>query len=358
MTEKNEDAPKISLSNTKKEMLEAFNQLKDKLQEQASAGLEPEKAREEKKEKEIVKTADIVTSDSVISRVNDLKMEVTKSLSGIAAKIEEETARYNKIKEAIEVKNKEIQDIFEIDSAAFSLAALLEAQKQKKFEFEKEMEQNREILEKEINSRRAEWEKEKQLYLAMRKEQNKEDEKIRERRKEEYEYNFNREQEQKKRKLNDEIAQLEKDLQNKKEEFEKQTAEKENELLQRDIAISEREKRMNDLQGKVDTFPKELEDNINKTVKGTTDSLKAEAKKNEELIVKVFEGEKNVLSTKIDSLEKMVAVQNKQIEALSAQLENAYGKVQDIAVKAVASSQNVNVTAPNQKPLSIGQERS
>jgi hypothetical protein len=358
MTVENNDIPKIKASNTKKEMIEAFNLLKQKYEERAKTELKPEKNQKIKKEKEVVQIADKITSDSVIKRVNDLKMEIAEALSGIAFKLEEETERYNKIKEAIEVKNKELQEIFEINESAFALAALIEAQKQKKIEFENEMEQRKKIIEDEINNTKTHWEKETQEYLDKLKEQKKEDEKIRKRQKEEFEYNFNREQEQKKRKLKDEIEDLKKELKNRKEDFEKEVLEKENDLLQRDLAVSEREKVMADLQSKVNAFPKELENKVNQSVKEITDVLKAEAKKNEELLIKGFEGEKNVLMTKIESLEKVTEVQKKQIDTLSRQLENAYGKVQDIAVQAVSSSQSYNITAPYPKETSVEPDKS
>ena len=51
--------------------------------------------------------------------------------------------------------------------------------------------------------------------------------------------------------------------------------------------------------------------------KNATDALKAEVKKNDELIIKGYEGEKNVLMTKIESFEKAVTAQKQQIEILS-----------------------------------------
>ena len=50
-----------------------------------------------------------------------------------------------------------------------------------------------------------------------------------------------------------------------------------------------------------------------------------------------------MLTTRIESLEKTVKEQNQQIAHLSQQLEKAYQKVQDIAVKAVEGSSNVNL---------------
>lgn len=350
MVEKKEDVPKISLSNTKKEMLEAFNLLKEKFKEKSKAELKPEKIKEAKKEKEVTYIADKVASESAIKRISELKLELGNALSIIAGKLEEENEKYNKIKEAINLKNKELNEIFEIENSAYALAALMEAQKQKKDEFEYEMQQRKINLEEEIDQKRADWEKEKRQYYDLLKEQKVEDEKLKKRENEEYVYQFNRDKEHKKQKLKDEIDNLTKELEARKEEFEKQISEKENDLLQRDLAVSEREKAMADLQKRVDAFPLELESNINKAVEEARKAVTADAQKNEELIVKGFQGEKNVLVTKIESLEKVVAEQRKQLDTLSEQLENAYGKVQDIAVKAVSSSQIHNIPAPDHRP--------
>ncbi|MDP2107331.1 MAG: hypothetical protein Q8J76_15140, partial [Desulfobulbaceae bacterium] len=48
-------------------------------------------------------------------------------------------------------------------------------------------------------------------------------------------------------------------------------------------------------------------------------------------------GEKNVLAARIEAFERQVTEQKKQIDQFSSQIEKAYGKVQDIAIKAVSS---------------------
>ena len=59
-----------------------------------------------------------------------------------------------------------------------------------------------------------------------------------------------------------------------------------------------------------------------------------------------FEGEKNVLLGKIESLEKMAASQAAQISDLSKKSEQAYEKVQDIANRAVTASRRDVYSAP------------
>ncbi|MGB9499541.1 MAG: hypothetical protein ACKVE4_07270 [Dissulfuribacterales bacterium] len=349
MTSKETETTNISMSNTKKEMLEAYESLKKKLEKQSEMELKPEQTQQAKKEEKIIKSAEKAAEANDATRhIYDLKDEISRFLADLAAKVEKEKDRYNEIKQAVEIRNKELMDIYEIEKSAHSLAALLEAQKQKKLEFENEMEQRKNEIEDEIVNTKINWEKEKQQYAQQQKEQKTEVEKTRKREKEEFEYEFNREKEINKRQVNDEMESLNKQLQEQKETFEKETAQRESDLSQRENTVSEREKYMDTLQAKVDTFPAELEKRILQAVKETTEQIKNDAKKNEEILVKGFEGEKNVLATKIQSLEKLAADQQKQIETLSRQMDNAYGKVQEIAMKAVSGKGQAYVPS---KPL-------
>ena len=92
---------------------------------------------------------------------------------------------------------------------------------------------------------------------------------------------------------------------------------------------------LNPEQKQVDAFPAELKERVDAEVSLAVSRIKTDAEKNEALLTKDYEGQKNVLATKIDSLEKLVASQQAQIDTLTNQIDDAYGKVQDIAVKAV-----------------------
>lgn len=65
---------------------------------------------------------------------------------------------------------------------------------------------------------------------------------------------------------------------------------------------------------------------------------------------KGFEGEKNVLQTRIDALEKQVKIQERQINELAEQLNNAYGKVQDIAIRAIAVRESKEKEERHERP--------
>lgn len=338
MTQEKDELPDISMTNTKKEMLAAFSELKKKLHEKAETELKPEKKKEERRKAEVIKTADTLTTDGTVEKINALKVEIGKMLSQLSDNLEEEASNYLKLKESIELKKKELKEIYDIEASAFALAALIEAQKQKKQEFDEEMTGRKETLETEIQQKRLEWEKEKQEFEAAVKERNNEEKKLRERQKEEFDYNFKRDQQLSKNTFNDEKEKMGKELAAAKEAFEKKVAETEKNLNEREEKVKEREKFVNDLQTQVDQFPTQLDSAVNKAVKEVTERLTLEAKKNEELLKKGYEGETNVLKTKIESLEQTVAQQDKQITDLSQRLEKSYSKVQDIAVKAIEGS--------------------
>ena len=109
---------------------------------------------------------------------------------------------------------------------------------------------------------------------------------------------------------------------------------------------------MNELRKKVSAFPKEMETAVAKAIKETTDRLNLEAKNREELVKKEFIGERNVLTTRIESLEKSVKEQNEQIAKLSQQLEKAYQQVQEIAVKTIEGSSTIKSFANLQQWIS------
>jgi hypothetical protein len=261
----------LSMSNTKKEMLEAYNAVLKRLQEQSEAKLEPEKKIEEKKKKEVVKVADSLSSEGVVKEIGNLKLEIGKMFTQISDGLEEEVSKFRKIQKAVEIKEEEFKELYEIERSAQTLAALIETQNQKSQESESEMAARKEGLNRESQIMREEWEKEKKEHEEESRERNAAEAKRQERIKEEYEYAFKREQQLAKNKFEDEKAKMEKGIRLKKEQMEK-------ELAEREKVITEREEELNELRKKVIAFPREMENAVNKAVKETTEKISLEAK--------------------------------------------------------------------------------
>jgi hypothetical protein len=185
---------------------------------------------------------------------------------------------------------------------------------------------------------------ERQAHDAELRERETSEKKARDRDREQFDYAFKRDQQTVRDKLNDEKAALEKELRLKKETVEK-------DLAQRQQALSEKETELNTLRARAAAFPKELDTAVDRAVKEAADKLKLEAKNREDLLKKESEGERNVLITRIQSLEKMVKDLSEQTNRLNTQLESAYKKVQEIAEKTIESAGQGKALADLQKLL-------
>lgn len=331
--EQKKDTKKLSMKSTKEEMLNAYNTVLKQLQDKREIEMNPGKKMEEKKSIEAVKTAETLTSEGVVRELGNLKIEIGKTLTSISDSLEAQVIRLNSLQNAISAKEKELQELYEIDKSAMSLAALIEAQNAKRQEFVDEMGQNKEELSQEIKIAREIWEREQEEHDAAVKERDSAEKKRQTREKEEFDYTFKKEQQQLKDKAAYENEKWETEIKTKKEQAER-------ELKFREQAIAEKEEELADLRKRTSSFPKELELAVNKAVKETSEKILLEAKNKEELSRKQFEGEENVLRTKAEALEKTVKEQNDRIALLSKQLEAAYQKVQDIAVKTVEGASN------------------
>ncbi len=331
MDAKKSEPKKLSTTSTKQEMLEAYNLVVKQLREKEEAELKPEKRIEERKTAEVLKTAESVATDGVAANIGSLKTEIGRMLGQVSDKLESEAMRLARVREAAEIRERELQELYGIEKEAQTLAALIGAQNRKREDFESTMAAEQEALEKEIELTRTKWDQEKKGREAESREWEAAEKKKRDREKEEYDYAFKREQKLAKDAFQDEKDRLTKAI-------ETQKAEMEAALGAREKAVADREKSVAELESKVNGFPNELDGAVKKAVQDVTSRLTTDAKNREELLKKEFDGERKVLTTKIDALEKMVKEQHEQIGRLSQQLEKSYEKVEDIAVKAVQSA--------------------
>jgi hypothetical protein len=335
MTKKEFQPKKLAMTNTKNEMLDAYQTLVDQLEESKKTEQKPEEKILEKETKKTIETADTLSSESIAKNISDLKFNLSKTLSELSEKLENEFGKYENVKKAVIAKEKELQEIYEIQKAASSLDALLEAEHQKKAEYEEEMESLKEDLENEIKSIKVDWDKEKKLHLEEIKERDLLVKKTFDRQKEEFDYNFNLDKKQTLDKFAAEKAALQRELAKLKEDTVK-------DLSEREKVIKENEEELADLRKRVASFPKELETAVNKSIKEATEKIIMENNFKESLMKKGYEGERNVLMTKIESLEQKIESQNETIQKLNTQIEKSYNQVQDIAIKAVEGPKQGN----------------
>ena len=329
----------------KKEMQSTLLDVQRSTEERRDAESSPAQRIEQRAAQAAVGSADALTLENVVKDITQLRSSVGRTLSQIAESLEAEVDKYQQVKKAIEIKEQELAEIYDIQRQAVSLTALIKAQQQKRDDFEAEIAKEREDLESEIAEARAQWDAERKGREVEMKEQTIIDSKARQRDRDEYLYKFTREQQQSKDQFADEKARIERELTLRREELERQ-------LGDREVAVTAREKELTDLRDRAARFPADFDAAIAKAIRETTARAQADAATREELLNREATGEKNVLATRIASLDQTVKDQADQIKQLSQQLQKAYGQVQEIAVRAIDGSSNSKTLAGVQQLLS------
>ena len=342
MSEDQGQPEKLSMANTKKQMLQAYRSLLGQLQEKQAAEMNPEETVAERKRSKAVAVADTALSDCVGDQIASLKSEIGRTLNGLAEKLEAESAKYAEVKNAVALAQAELREIYDIEKAAASLAALIEAQKREREEFEAEMAAKREALESEIathheafefevKTQRERWKKEKAEYEASVREREGDEKKRRQREREEWQYQFDREKKSAEEQRQHELADLDRQIELKRDALERVLAEREQ-------AVAAAEAELSRLRERAEAFPAELDDAVTRAVQETTERLERERSFAVDLLKKEFDGERNVLNSRIDALRETAEKQAEQLARASQQLEHSYGQVQDIALKAIEGS--------------------
>ena len=346
------DDTELSMKNTKQELLDAYHEMLQQLLEKEKAQLRPEQKLKEKKEESILKAVAGISADGVIQETNKLKQEIGGMLNKLTDRLAAEVNKFDQVQLAIEIKERELKEIYEIEKATATLAALIETQRQEKLQFEEEMAHEQASLTREIEAAKLQWQKEKADHQADIKEQQEQEAKNRKRQKEEYQYEFEREQQLARDKFEDEKAKLQVEKQALENQMKALKEQAEKELSEREKQINSREKEFESLQAQVAEFPRKLEAVVTKAVEESTERIELETKYQKDLLQKEFEGQRNVLTAKIQSLEKTVQEQNEQTTKLSTQQDAAYQKIQDVAVKAIEGASKANSFSDLQHVLS------
>jgi len=335
------EVPLINMTNTKKEMLAAYRQMKQILATQQDQAQSATKLKEKLKREAAAEVAAQAIERNPLDLIRELQAAMTRKLNALAEEFESERERYRKLCEAVTDKKKELETIYDVESAAGDLMALLETHRQRKEDFDATMDRRKEELAHERTETLAELEQARTEIERANEERRKELDKARKRDKEEYEYALKRERQQRKNELEDEMAQLQQEIDQRRQAFAQESATRQAELDQRERVVAEREQHVDELQRQVDAFPATLEGKVAAAVKEATARVRGEYEHKLALQSEQFEGQKNVLAGRIEGLEQLVASLREQVESLSRQQEQAYEKVQDIATRAVDRASRV-----------------
>ncbi len=316
----------VSEKNTKSEILRAYEELLQQAKEASQPSKKVEKELQEKKE--TVKSASVYSSDKIISGLASLKMEVMKSLDGLAEQLLEQQKKFTILQNAIEIETKELAELYEIRAESDSLAALLLGNKVKKTEFEQSISQSRALFDDEMTEKRQAWKRQQDQLEQQSKETQEKSQKERLRENEEYQYKLKLERQKDADQYAFKKLALDNELTEKKTVFEKSCAE-------REASIKAREAELFDLREKVTSFPVTLETSVKEVEKNTAERLQSKYQYEANLKIKETEGETKLLKQMITTLDMKIKEKDGLIEQLTQKSNQATLQIQDIAVKAI-----------------------
>ena len=319
----------LSTKNTKNEILAAYEELLEKAQESKTE--EPKKLQEKQKQESIVKNAGEFSYDSIVKNLTALKIDLSGSLDKLGDKFVAEFKKFEELQQAIQLEKKSLEDLYQLSATTDSLSVMLLAQREKKAQFEDEMAVIKSKFDDEVAKTRLEWKKLQEETSTKQKEENDILKKTKQREEEDYLYNLKLSRKKESDIYEEKKLKLEKELDEKKANFEK-------EFALRETKIKEAEAELKDLQTKNAAFPDELEKAVAIAVKATSEKLQAEFGFEKELNAMQVAGELKLKAQTIETLQAKIKDLENTIKELSQKTSTAEASVKDIAIKAIESS--------------------
>jgi len=275
----------VTEKNTKQEIFAAYQEL---LTEASSGSSSPIISPEEKV---VVSSAASQTVEKITADLSTLKLSFTQAVNDLADRLTAEAETLTIIQKAISIAKKELEETQKIKVTAGLLYRLMEVQKKKEVDFEKEIAEKWEAMEK-----------------------------LQERDEEEYAYA-------------------------KKLQKERDADERENERFARERKMQEEKEvkealvtELNDLRKKVTATPTETERAVKDAVTKAVAQSQMESGVKAQLTKQQSDAELNLARVKADMLESTVKAQMQDITILKKQLEDATRQVKDIAVSVIENT--------------------
>ncbi|MDZ8034631.1 hypothetical protein [Nostoc sp. DedSLP04] len=330
--------------NTKVEILQAYEELaKEKAVLKSELDKVGKESKSETKEQPKLEQKTAMNQlSSVQQKMNNTIESLAKIQLGFGSAAnelsEQLTTKASNLEEIRRTLEEEIQQLTQLHNLEISddiLDTLIQAYEDNTKAYQEEYSERSEVLFQEILEQRNTWGKEQEEQQRAIKERNENLNKTRQRDAAEYKYNL----ELQRQLQNDEYEQQQKALYKQLEELLQET---EKQWAEREKAISEREKQFEELKAKVEAFPKDKEVAIKKATEEGKGIAHYQAKVKSDLYSKEVEGQKRFYEQRLQSLEQTITNQETRIQNLSKQLESALKQVQDLAVKAIEGTSNVN----------------
>ncbi|MEI6409965.1 MAG: hypothetical protein WCR52_11315 [Bacteroidota bacterium] len=298
---------KVANTSTKADILAAYEELLEQIKQERkeSTSLRQEL---EKKQALLEKANTAAKGESTLS-LQQMRKNLNEQMDQVEAGLVEEQQKYESLRQGVAILKAELDNLYKIKAEAESLEALIIANRQAAEKLERELEARRITLESEIKNVKSNWDREQESY--------------------EYDLKLKRRNEQDA--YNEKKAKLEKELGEKKIEFDKNNAEREQ-------SLAVREEEVKRLRKENEGFEQRMESAVKQAEKAVSERLTREFEYQQKLQVKDLEAELKLRDQMISSLELKIKEQQELLASLSSKADLAGQQVKDIALKAIEKS--------------------
>jgi uncharacterized coiled-coil protein SlyX len=335
---------KLTDKNTKAEILQAYEdltketsalklQINQGLKEKESVNKEPPKAEP----KQLINQPVTIQQkmNYTIENLAKIQLGFGSAANELSEKLTTQASKLEEIIKSVENETEQLKQLHNLEVTDNTLDTLISSYEDNSKAYQDEFNQRYDLLSQETLAQKTAWQKEQEEHQRTIKERNDDLNKTRQRETAEYKYDLELQ-----RRLNlDEYEQTQKALYQQLEELKEQV---EKQWAEREKTIFEREQQFEEYKTKVETFPKEKEAAIKRATEEGKGIAHYQAKVKSDLYAKEVEGQKRFYEQRLQSLEQTITNQENRLQNLSKQLESALKQVQDLAVKAIEGTANVN----------------
>jgi phage protein U len=328
---KKQDIVEVSPKSTKDQILAAYNEVLEKLNEKRIASPQEEKKKQE--EEVVVIKATSNSSDTILSDLSTLKSKTIKQIDSLSEQLLGEFQKLANLREAITLEQTHLRELYQINETANTLSALLQTQAEEKERFKLKMDETKQAFEEDMAMKKSHWQQRSEQLEQDYKEQKERSEKSRKREEEDYTYTL----ELKRRKETDEYN-------NKKSIMEKELSDLKDDLLKREADVVEKEKAYNSLKIQVEQFPNVVKEAVENAEKLLRTQLAQQYDFETQLKQKEYDGILKLNERSINYFEDVIQKQDSLIKELTGKADMATQQVQSIAYRALDASAQRFVT--------------
>ena len=320
-------------ANSKAKILQSFQQILAENKKIESKVATKEEEAEKEKNQEILERAADCTVDSIVKGLADLQLDFGGIVNQLSEKLNAESLKLEELQKAIEIETQQLQQLQKVRVVADALHILTQEHQEKLNAIEQNAALGLEALEKEMAATHKLWEREQQEYEAIAEEQGQILTRQRQEEASDYQYEIERLRKVEMDEYQETRRNLERELQLKNREKDKNWQERESYLTENQAEFEENRQ-------KAAGFEEELKQAYTKAKEEAIKDAERDAKVKADLVAKEWEGSKRGYELQIQSLEETIQRQTEQIASISAQLQEVMRQAQELAMKAFASNSN------------------